>query len=81
VVVVRDPYRWMQSMCRRRWNVEGFGGKSGKNGCPRLLQGFAPRPVEARSKCGEEERLRTYESLPQMLTEWNRAYLDADFPV
>ncbi|GKY96853.1 hypothetical protein MPSEU_000644400 [Mayamaea pseudoterrestris] len=82
IVIVREPYRWMQSMCkmpyRVKWakserhcpNLVPYPGSSSANGPP-VNVSFGEVPP------GEVVR---YKSLVHLWSEWNREYLDADVP-
>lgn len=78
IVVVRDPYSWMQSMCKHnyeaRWPHQKF--------CPNLAQ-------EKLLKNGEPDivplRVRynppaEYKSLAHYWAQWYKEYLEADYP-
>lgn len=83
-VVVKDPYPWMESMCRHKYeaNWRHFQGH-----CPNLV------PISAAEKNtldGEESveiRIRYrptnvthHESLAHLWNKWYQDYVDADFP-
>ena len=87
VILVRDPYRWMQSMCKRPYFVRGFFGAGS---CPKLVT-----RVEANEKNKDNEaqpmqvnlappplngKVETYLSLADMWSTWNRQYYDAEYP-
>ena len=87
VVLIRDPFQWMQSMCRLGYNAKWPRGRDGH--CPNLVpdeeerqnltfRGMTTVPVDVGLKGGifwDE-----YESLAALWSEWNRLYFDADFP-
>jgi hypothetical protein len=87
VVIVRDPYRWMQSMCTAHY---GASWPVINKRCPNLI----PTPKERAARPGlgatfvvdhknyqAGYRFHTpYQSLAQMYTSWYKDYLSADFP-
>lgn len=87
VVLVRDPFRWMQSMCRMRYNAHWAKGMKGH--CPNLvptgqerqqyagLRNMSTFPVDVSLRKSYFDR---YSSLADLWSTWNRLYFDADFP-
>jgi hypothetical protein len=95
VVLVRDPYSWMKSMCRNhygaRWHYT-------KEHCPNLvpnqhdLQLFPYQgsniPVrldygsggDDTSSSGGGVNVTSYDSLAHLWSEWNRQYWQVDYP-
>uniref|UniRef100_A0A7R9ZLF0 Sulfotransferase domain-containing protein n=1 Tax=Craspedostauros australis TaxID=1486917 RepID=A0A7R9ZLF0_9STRA len=88
VVLVRDPYFWMQSMCK-----EGYGARwshSPKHHCPNLVPNEYDRRRFARLRnatsttvwMGENQRVGpNWPSLIHYWNDWYRSYVsEADFP-
>jgi hypothetical protein len=96
VVVVRDPYSWMQSMCRLHYAV--LWHHDSKRHCPNLvpnqddfkLYPFSSKNVPVRLNYNLQEQqqqrhhvtlnITKYKSLAHLWTEWYRQYLEADYP-
>jgi len=90
VVLVRDPYRWMRSMCKNPYDVRLYRPTE----CPRLVFGSDDENDTGTNSStgwrynnvtvnGEQSYYRhadQYKSLADMWSEWNRQYLEADFP-
>jgi hypothetical protein len=84
VVVVRDPYSWMQSMCRLHYAVSWHSSKAH---CPNLVPNeedfklYPHRnqhvPVRLNFK---GHAIAKYQSLAHLWTDWYRQYLAADYP-
>jgi len=79
VVLVRDPYTWMQSMCKHKYESRW---PHGDNNCPNLAK---PRL----GKDGKPERVELtlkyhppikFPSLADYWGRWYREYLEADYP-
>ena len=87
IILLRDPYRWMQSMCKRPYFVRGFFGAGS---CPKLVttvetnkknQDNEARPVEVKlTPPPLNGKVETYSSLAAMWSTWNRQYYDAEYP-
>ena len=87
VVITRDPYRWMDSMCTARY---GAKWRSINKRCPNLI----PTPEERRqypdlgstfvvnhTNYQAGYRFHTfYDSLAQMYSSWYNDYMNASFP-
>jgi hypothetical protein len=83
ILLVRDPYRWMQAMCKNPYFVKW---QRGAGQCPNLVTmsndrsstqtpvpvTLAPPPMK-----GQQE---VYTSLADLWSVWNRQYLEADYP-
>ena len=87
VVLIRDPFRWMQSMCRVQYNARWAKGMEGH--CPNLVPNEQERQQYPRfrnmSTFPVNISLRNvyfdhYSSLADLWSSWNRLYFDADFP-
>ena len=86
IILVRDPYRWMQSMCKRPY----FAKWRGTGHCPNLIEegsattatgGKSRQPVRVQlSPPPLDGQVETYESLADLWSVWNRQYFDADYP-
>ncbi|GAX28722.1 hypothetical protein FisN_25Lh228 [Fistulifera solaris] len=75
VVMVRDPYWWMQSMCKQSYDISWR--KRGENRCPNIVNKKGINPVKANY---QSKFLIEYDSLVHVWNEWNQEYLEADFP-
>lgn len=87
VVIVRDPYRWMQSMCTAHY---GASWPVIDHRCPNLIP--TPKEIAAKPELGATfivdhknyqagYRFHTpYESLAQMYSSWYSDYFNASFP-
>lgn len=86
VAMIRDPFRWMQSMCKKSYRATWERGSHGR--CPNL------HPIKAERKMKHYQRMKRfnvtvdiwghqhayYDSLASMWSEWNRVYWNASFP-
>ena len=83
IVLIRDPYRWMQSMCKQSYTASW----TRMNHCPNLINHETNETyrVEVRY-LGLNKRHRIqgwpepYDSLVDYWNQWNRQYVDAKFP-
>lgn len=88
IVIVRDPYSWMESMCRNhygaRWHYT-------KDHCPNLVPNeedyklfpYSGKNIPVRLDYGGDHSLpiTSYDSLAHLWSEWYRQYVeDADYP-
>ena len=82
VVTVRDPYFWMDSMCRHPYSMEWV---QDPNQCPKLvpteddpdfLKAIASFPV----RIEYDGTKRMHKSMLHHLNEWYSAYINATFP-
>jgi hypothetical protein len=77
IIVVRDPYRWMQAMCKKEYFVKWKWSSH----CPSLVdeKTGAPVPVQVRPPVllGKST---TYASLADLWSAWNQQYVDATYP-
>jgi hypothetical protein len=83
VVMVRDPYSWMQSMCKHPYAAKW---PHSKEHCPNLIPNAVDMekfkaqsptiPVNVKFNGGIEK----YESLAHLWSEWYHQYLNADYP-
>jgi hypothetical protein len=85
VIVVRDPLRWMKSMCKLRYDLKWMDGLPGH--CPNLVPNALERDLDQYKNVTLFEVYQTdrvidvrYDSLADMWTDWNRGYFDATFP-
>jgi hypothetical protein len=76
VVVVRDPYFWMQSMCASPYTMQ-WDQSSIATHCPNLVD--HGKDVEVRIKWGTSFE-RTWRSLAHVWSSWYREYLEASYP-
>jgi len=82
IVLIRDPYRWMASMCKASYTAHWEPAPDGH--CPNLV-----KPNGARRRIGKDtypvtvdrEPRDTYDSLADMWSEWYYEYYrEANFP-
>ena len=79
VVMVRDPYKWMQSMCRHKYEAKWLKDPANPLHCPNLVyQNDAKRPFNVMVKYANFTT--QYTSLVELWNEWYQAYFDAPFP-
>jgi hypothetical protein len=87
VVTVRDPYTWMQSMCRQNYAAQFDHSKAN---CPNIVP--YPRDIEAHPRYAHMKYIpihikydvdyrRKYESLPHLWNEWYSVYVNSSFPL
>ena len=75
MITIRDPYRWMQSMCKHSY---GARWPHNKTTCPNIQDAddWGPTPVFVKYA---ENRVR-HHSLPEMWNDWYNEYFAEDFP-
>lgn len=91
VVVVRDPYNWMQSMCKSPYAAHW---KHAKNRCPNLVASEEDRKrfkdvghgdtnsstFRVKVLFDKDNDVETFESLAELWTIWYGRYLNATYP-
>lgn len=86
VVTVRDPYTWLQSMCRQNYAAQF---DHDKRFCPNIVpypEDIASHPRYAKMKYipvhikYDKDFRRKYESLVALWNEWYTMYVNATFP-
>jgi hypothetical protein len=84
VVVVRDPYSWMQSMCRTHYAVMWHHTSAH---CPNLVPNDEdyklypfPQPHIPVRLNFKGHAITKYDSLAHLWSEWYQQYMDADYP-
>jgi hypothetical protein len=75
MITIRDPYRWMRSMCK---HIYGARWPHNKTSCPNVYLDEESRPSPVRVKY--KQTIIQHKSLPGMWNDWYNAYLDVDFP-
>jgi hypothetical protein len=92
VVLIRDPYSWMQSMCKHPYGVKWAGvGSSGSSHCPNLVPSAQDRIDFADEIGGKNsssvpvtipypEQTATFDSMVHFWSTWYNEYLEADYP-
>jgi hypothetical protein len=70
VILIRDPYRWMSSMCKMRYIVDLPRGES----CWHVMA-QENETLKTRYETGTV----SYESLPDLWNRWNREYYDYNY--
>lgn len=81
IVVIRDPFYWMKSMCKEWYDAKWE--KPLDRRCPSIIKDPVNQTtykVYALLQQTNYEKMENYTSLPEMWSVWNRQYLDADFP-
>ena len=89
LVTIRDPYVWMQSMCRHRYAA--YGDWKTPSHCPNILKENVDvndhdydnnnNTIPASVHYSETEPFITYhKSLPHLWNDWYRLYYNATFP-
>ena len=75
MVTIRDPYRWMTSMCRQRYTVR-WGHKA--DNCPHLFSEKTNKPTGAQVRYGAASM--EHPSLPALYNDYYNTYLNSTFP-
>ena len=85
IVIIRDPYRWMISMCKKGYSIHWQHGKY----CPNLIKEADKEEedehntVFVRAAWDQLNKVKgadTYGSLADLWSEWYRDYFRAEFP-
>ena len=81
IVIVRDPYRWMQGMCKAPY----FASWAKADHCPNLIHNATGKPVRvvlnyALTKPFHKRGENYLESLPIYWNMWNRQYYESTYP-
>ena len=76
VVLIRDPYQWMQSMCDSPYTMEW----NRTDHCPNLREAVSITWNVKQYDPHPQYHSRTWSSLANEWSEWYREYYDADFP-
>lgn len=82
VISMKDPYRWMSSMCKAHYRTEW-----------ERVPGICPNLVNTGSNVTDPNNVRflyvrhmgrvtdvSYDSLADMWSQWNQGYMDVDYP-
>ena len=85
LVIIRDPFSWMQSMCKHRYAARW---RHQPSHCPNLVPNEDDKASFAHLqdafqvvvKYDEQERV-FYKSLVHLWSEWYREYFEADYPL
>jgi hypothetical protein len=92
VVLIRDPYSWMQSMCKHPYGVKwaGVGSNNSSNHCPNLVPTFQDLIDFANELDGKKNstpvtipypnQTATFDSMVHFWSTWYNEYLNADYP-
>jgi hypothetical protein len=85
VVMIRDPYAWLQSMCNAPYAANW---RHGKHHCPNLIPNDGDHqhygnlndvfPVTVKF---DKQSQRHFDSLVHLWSEWYKEYLDVDYPI
>lgn len=88
IVIMRDPFHWMQSMCRSPYAAKW---KKTKDHCPNLvptkedIRKFKPAMKESNNTFPvtvvfSKDQIMSWKSLAHLYSAWYRQYLDAGYP-
>lgn len=89
-VTIRDPFVWMQSMCRHQYTAKWE--TDSKRHCPNLVPNAEDRiefkhlkdkdsvPVRVRYGDRDEKIFRNHDSLVHFYNDWYQEYIEVDFP-
>ena len=86
-VMVRDPYKWMQSMCRHEYAARWKRDKDDEHHCPNLVMenkdggtggGAVDEPVKVTVNYADFDK--HHDSLVHFWNEWYQDYFNAPFP-
>jgi hypothetical protein len=75
MLTIRDPYRWMKSMCKHQY---GARWDHNKTTCPNVYTDALKQPTAVKVKY--KETVINHKSLPDMWNDWYNHYLEVDFP-
>ena len=75
MITIRDPYRWMQSMCKHTYGAEWNHNKST---CPNVYDEDYKIPNRVRVKY--KSSIVWHKSLPAMWNDWYNHYFEQSFP-
>ena len=86
VVILRDPFSWLQSMCSHPYAT---AWRHGKHHCPNLVPNeqdgehynITPDQSFAVTIKFDKKMIYHYKSLVHLWSEWYRQYLEVDYPV
>lgn len=76
VVTVRDPYYWMQAMCRNKYVARFPQGDH----CPYLVSKKSPQKGNEVTVRYDPEIMYTFDSLPDFWQTYNEQYYNAKYP-
>lgn len=75
MLTIRDPYRWMQSMCK---HIYGARWPHNRTACPHVYMDEFNKPSPVRVKY--KNTIVNHASLPGMWNDWYNHYLEQEFP-
>jgi len=75
MITIRDPYRWMRSMCKHVYGARWYHNKTT---CPHVWSDEMDEPTEVYVKYAAT--IVKHESLPGFWNDWYNEYMEADFP-
>ena len=86
IVIAKDPFWWVNSMCKAPYNVQW--GSGGGRSCPRLLNFSTGDPLPVRLSLEQQDHepilhptiKEHYPSLPDLWAIWYREYYESDRP-
>uniref|UniRef100_A0A7S1C2K0 Sulfotransferase domain-containing protein n=1 Tax=Corethron hystrix TaxID=216773 RepID=A0A7S1C2K0_9STRA len=84
VVMIKDPFTWLSSMCRNPYNwLEGRHYLEDGTQCPNLVENDEPVPVNVIYSMRKDRAQRPdmkFDSLVHMYNQWYSEWHDAKFP-
>lgn len=75
LITIRDPYNWMQSMCRHQYETHW---NHSPDKCPHVWNEETQHT--SRVQVNYAEATVHHQSLPGMWNDWYNEYMEADFP-
>jgi hypothetical protein len=75
LITIRDPYNWMQSMCRHAYEAHWVHSKET---CPHVWNEERGRTSQVQVNYGHA--MEHHESLPAMWNDWYNAYVNVEWP-
>jgi hypothetical protein len=77
LITIRDPYNWMQSMCRHPYEAHWAHSKEA---CPGVWNDEEGRTSQVYVNYGHNSISEHHESLPAMWNDWYNAYRNVTWP-
>lgn len=85
IVVIRDPYSWMQSMCKSPYAAKW---KHTKYHCPNLISSVNDKNKNKNNKTTfdvtvnfDDNHSVHFHSLAHLWSEWYKLYINVDYPI
>jgi hypothetical protein len=77
IVLIRDPYSWMHSMCHHAYAAQW---KHSAQHCPNLVVVAGRNESNVPVSIPYPDRHEQWDSLAHLWSDWYRQYLQADYP-